>query len=100
MVSCTGFVAPGIDQMLIDRLRLDPSIERTAVGFMGCSAAVNALKLARHIIRSEPEARVLMINLELCALHFPQHDDHERLLCGLLFGDGCAARMTHTHARG
>lgn len=100
MVSCTGFVAPGIDQMLIDRLRLDPSIERTAVGFMGCSAAVNALKLARHIIRSEPEARVLMINLELCSLHFQQHDDLERLLCGLLFGDGCAASMITADARG
>src|SRR3546814_3585343 len=86
--------------MLIDGLRLDPSIERTAVGFMGCSAAVNALKLARHIIRSEPEARVLMINLELCSLHFQQHDDVERLLCGLLFGDGCAASMITADARG
>ena len=27
------------------------------VGFMGCYAAINALKLARHIVRSEPDAR-------------------------------------------
>ena len=33
---------------------LAPSVERTIVGFMGCFAAVNALKLARHIVRSEP----------------------------------------------
>ena len=32
-----------------------PSVERTMVGFMGCYAAINALKLARHIVRSEPE---------------------------------------------
>lgn len=100
MVSCTGFVAPGIDQMLIGRLGLDPSIERTAVGFMGCSAAVNGLRLAHHIVRSEPEARVLMINLELCSLHLQQDNDLERLLCGLLFGDGCAASMISGSARG
>ncbi len=100
MVSCTGFVAPGIDQMLIDRLGLDPSIERTAIGFMGCSAAVNALRIARHIVRSEPGARVLMINLELCSLHFQQNSDLERLLCGLLFGDGCAASIISSDARG
>lgn len=100
MVSCTGFVAPGVDQMLIDRLGLNPSIERTAVGFMGCAAAVNGLKLAHHIVRSEPDARVLMVNLELCSLHLQQNNDLERLLCGLLFGDGCAASMISAEARG
>ena len=29
----------------------------------------NALKLARHIVRSQPDARVLTVNLELCTLH-------------------------------
>src|SRR3546814_9941643 len=42
LVSCTGFVAPGIDQMLIDSLGLDPGLERTAIGFMGCSAAIRS----------------------------------------------------------
>src|SRR3546814_2286045 len=41
-----------------------------------------------------------MISLELCSLHFQQHDDLERLLCGLLFGDGCAASMITADARG
>lgn len=100
MVSCTGFVAPGIDQLLIGRLGLDPGIERSAIGFMGCSAAVNALKLARHIIRSVPEARVLMINLELCSLHFQEVRDLDRLLCGLLFADGCSAAMISAEAHG
>lgn len=100
MVSCTGFVAPGVDQMLIHRLGLDPSIERTSVGFMGCSAAVNALRLARHIVRSDPSARVLMVNLELCSLHLQQNGDLEKLLSGLLFGDGCAASIISSDPRG
>ena len=32
---------------------LPDSTERTIVGFMGCFAAVNALKLADHIVRSD-----------------------------------------------
>ena len=37
--------------------------------FMGCYAAINALKMARHIVRSERGARVLVVNIELCTLH-------------------------------
>ena len=73
VTTCTGFSAPGIDLEIVERLRaLEPSIERTIVGFMGCYAAINALKLARHIVRSEPEARVLVVNLELCTLHLQE----------------------------
>ena len=54
VTSCTGFSAPGIDLALVERCGLSPSVERTMVGFMGCYAAINALKLARHIVRSEP----------------------------------------------
>ena len=41
VASCTGMVAPGIDQILVQRLGLHPGVERTHVGFMGCYAAVN-----------------------------------------------------------
>jgi len=52
VTSCTGFSAPGIDLAVIERCGLSPSVERTMVGFMGCYAAINALKLARHIVLS------------------------------------------------
>ena len=61
------------------------------IGFMGCYAAINALKLARHIVRSEPSARVLILNIELCTLHLKETTDLEQVLSFLLFGDGCAA---------
>ncbi|HUY28586.1 MAG TPA: hypothetical protein VMV27_14340, partial [Candidatus Binataceae bacterium] len=66
---CTGFYAPGLDFEILDHLGLPACVERTMVGFMGCYAAINALKLARHIVRSDPQAGVLMVNLELCTLH-------------------------------
>jgi len=93
VTSCTGLSAPGIDLELIERCGLPPTAERTMVGFMGCYAAVNALKLARHIVRSEPGARVLAVNLELCSLHLHETEDLEEILSFLLFADGCAAAL-------
>ena len=61
VASCTGFVAPGIDQIVAARLGLAPSVERLLIDFMGCYAAITALRSARHIVRSEPTARVLVI---------------------------------------
>lgn len=93
VTSCTGFSAPGIDLALVERCGLSPGAERTMVGFMGCYAAINGLKLARHIVRSEPDARVLTVNLELCTLHLHETQDLEEILSFLLFADGCAATL-------
>ena len=93
VASCTGFTAPGLDQVLVQRLGLNPGVERTVVGFMGCYAAVNSLRLAHHFVRSDPAARVLVVNLELCSLHFQDVPDLQRLLSMLLFGDGAAAAL-------
>ena len=93
VTSCTGLYAPGLDFEIIRHLGLSPSVERTTVGFMGCYAAVNALKLARHIIRSEPDAHVLTLNLELCTLHLQETQDLEQVLSFLVFADGAAASL-------
>jgi alpha-pyrone synthase len=93
VTSCTGFSAPGIDLELVQRCNLDPSIERTVVGFMGCNAAINALKLARHIVRSALDSKVLIVSLELCTLHLQESEDLGRLLSFLVFADGCAAAL-------
>src|ERR1700744_5524505 len=90
---CTGLYAPGLDFEIVDHLGLDAGVERTMLGFMGCYAAINALKLARHIVRSEPKAGVLMVNLELCTLHFQETRALEQVLSFLVFADGAAASL-------
>ncbi len=72
VTSCTGLYAPGLDFDIVNHLGLNPSVERTIIGFMGCYAAVNALKSAHHIVRSEPESVVLVLSLELCTLHLQE----------------------------
>jgi predicted naringenin-chalcone synthase len=100
LTCCTGFSAPGVDLQLIDRCGLPSNIERTMIGFMGCYAAVNALKVAHHIVRSEPRARVLALNIELCTLHLKETGDIEQVLSFLLFGDGCAAALVTAEPQG
>ena len=93
VTTCTGFYAPGLDLQIVERFGLRPGVERTMIGFMGCQAALPGLKLARHIVRSQPTARVLMVNLELCTLHLQETSDLQSVLSFLIFADGCAASI-------
>ena len=100
VASCTGFTAPGLDQLVARKLGLSGSIERILIGFMGCYGAVTALRTAHHIVRSQPAARVLVITTELSTLHLQPETALEPLLAMLLFGDGAAAAIVSADARG
>jgi alpha-pyrone synthase len=97
---CTGFYAPGLDFQILDYLGLPSSTERTFIGFMGCYAALNALKLARHAVRSDPGSLALVVNLELCSLHFHHSQDLTDVLAFLLFADGCSASLVGAEPTG
>lgn len=97
---CTGLYAPGLDFEILDHLGLSAGVERTMVGFMGCYAAINALKLARHIVRSDAKAGVLMVNLELCTLHLQETQELEQVLSFLVFADGAAASLITAREQG
>ena len=100
VASCTGFYAPGLDIDLMERFRLKPDIERTLIGFMGCYAAMNGLKYAYHIVRSRPDARVLLVNLELCTLHMQENSTLEEVMPFMIFADGCSAAMLSSRESG
>lgn len=91
--SCTGFMAPGLDQLIARKLGLSAQVERIAIGFMGCYAGITALRTAAHLVRSQPDARVLVIAIELCTLHLQDTDDIEALLAMRQFADGAAAAI-------
>jgi predicted naringenin-chalcone synthase len=90
-VSCTGFYAPGLDIELIEAMDLPKNIQRSAINFMGCYAAFNAIKLGDAICRADKAARVVIVCVELCSIHFQKLKDDDNLLANTLFGDGAAA---------
>ena len=100
VASCTGFTAPGLDQRIAEVLSLGGSLQRTLVGFMGCYAAVPALRLAYQAVKADPTARVLVVMLELCTLHLQETQDLETVLSFLIFGDGAAAALVTAEPHG
>lgn len=90
-VSCTGLSAPGLDLQIMESLNLPANIFRTSINFMGCYAAIHALKLADLLCSAEPKARVLVVCTELCTLHFQKENTPDNFAASLLFGDGAAA---------
>jgi predicted naringenin-chalcone synthase len=92
-VSCTGFSAPGFDLHLIKHLKLSSSIIRFQLGFMGCYAGFSALKLAHSLCLAHPNAKVLIVHVELCTLHFQQKTDMDTLIANALFADGVASAL-------
>jgi predicted naringenin-chalcone synthase len=90
-VSCTGMCAPGLDISVIQQLKLPTNIQRSSVNFMGCYAAIHALKMADNICRSDPDAKVMIVCTELCTIHFQKDCEMDSIASGLLFADGSAA---------
>jgi predicted naringenin-chalcone synthase len=90
-VSCTGFVAPGVDVAIVRGLGLRPTTERVHVGFMGCHGAINGLRVAAALAAADPAAVVLLTAVELCSLHYHFGDDPAQAVANALFADGAAA---------
>jgi len=90
-VTCTGIYAPGLGAELIEQLNLPEDIFHTAINFMGCNAAFPALNLADMITKTDEKAKVLIVCVELCTLHFQAVDNNDNLLANTIFGDGSAA---------
>ncbi|MTI20422.1 type III polyketide synthase [Fulvivirga sp. RKSG066] len=95
-VSCTGLFAPGLDIELVNDLGLNKSIQRTAINFMGCYAAFNALKVAHAICNANDHAKVLIVCTELCSIHFQKENTDDNYLANALFGDGSSAVLVQT----
>ena len=89
-VSCTGFVAPGVDLILSKELGLSPNVERLHVGYMGCHGAINGLRAA-HAIAQDPDAVVLVACVELCSIHYYTGPESDKVVANALFADGAAA---------
>lgn len=96
-VSCTGFSAPGFDFNIVKKLKLSPTIDRFHIGFMGCYGAFPAMKLARDICIANENARVLVVNVELCTLHFQQKFEPDLVVANAIFADGISAALISAH---
>jgi predicted naringenin-chalcone synthase len=93
VASCTGFLAPGLDVLLVRALGLREDVGRTLVGFQGCQAGLTALRLADAIGRADEGSVTLVACVELCTLHVQETVTDDDVLAAALFGDGASAAI-------
>lgn len=99
VATCTGAVAPGLDIQLAKALGLRSDVRRTCITFMGCYAAIPALRTAWYTCRAEPTARVLVVCCELSTLHLKPGPEDDKLIAALLFADGASAAVVESGPR-
>ncbi|CAM4330729.1 Alpha-pyrone synthesis polyketide synthase-like Pks18 [Mycobacterium basiliense] len=92
-VTSTGFIAPGVDVAIVKKLGLSRSISRVVVNFMGCAAAMNAIRTATNYVRAHPSMKALVVCIELSSVNAVFADDINDVVIHSLFGDGCAAMV-------
>jgi alpha-pyrone synthase len=89
-VSCTGLFAPGLEYLMADHYAMT-HVEKLGLNFLGCYAAIKAIKHANYIAQAVPSACILIVCAELCSLHFNLSEADEDIVPNLLFADGAAA---------
>jgi len=101
VVSCTGYVTPGLDILLARDLGMSPDVQRLHVGHMGCYAALPGLGATADFVTARGKPAV-MVCLELPSLHVqpatdtarsgrPTSEDLQQMVAHALFSDAAAA---------
>jgi alkylresorcinol/alkylpyrone synthase len=93
VVTCTGFMAPGIGAIIAPQLGLRSTVRHSQIGFMGCFGGILGLRAAVGAIGAEPAAVVLVVCVELCSLHIRQDRSGQNMVAAAIFADGAAAAV-------
>lgn len=92
VVSTTGIATPSLDALLLNRMKLPPTILRLPIFGLGCAGGVIGLSHAAALARTLPDGDVLFLAVELCSVTFRRSDMSKSNIIGAaLFGDGAAA---------
>lgn len=93
-VSTTGIATPSLDALLMERMNLRRTVQRLPIFGLGCAGGAIGLARAAAIARSNPDALVLFLVVELCALCFRRDDfSKSNIVATALFGDGASAAL-------
>jgi transposase len=85
---------PSVDAYLVDALGFRRDVRRLPITELGCVGGASALARAHDFLRGFPDARVLVIAVELPSLSLQRDDTTPaNLVASALFGDGAAAAV-------
>lgn len=90
-ISSTGLATPTIDVKIMNMLSFSPHTKRIPIWGLGCAGGASGLARALEYCKAFPQAKVIILAVELCSLTFQHHDVSKSNLIGTsLFADGAA----------
>ncbi|MCM3566851.1 type III polyketide synthase [Neobacillus mesonae] len=90
-ISTTGLATPTIEARIMNLLPFNPNTKRIPIWGLGCAGGAAGLSRAYEYCLAFPEAKVLVLSVELCSLTFQHNDLSKSNLIGTsLFADGIA----------
>ena len=96
-VSSTGVATPTLEARAKGRLGFRDDALRVPVFGLGCAGGIGGLSVARELAVARPGARVLLVVVETCTLHFRSEAPTKAdIIATVLFGDGAAAACLST----
>jgi len=100
-VSSTGIATPSLEARAMGRMGFRPDACRVPVFGLGCAGGVTGLAIASRLALSRPGSIVLLVCVELCTLALRLDElTSANMVATALFGDGAAACVISTGARG
>ena len=90
-VSSTGISTPSIDARVMNILPFSDRVVRMPIWGLGCAGGAAGISRAYDYCKAYPNAKVLVVCIELCSLTFQKEDYSKSNLIGTsLFADGAA----------
>lgn len=99
VASCTGYLCPGLSQLLARELGLGAFAKNSNLLGMGCSAMIPALNRAHDHVVAKGSGKVLVIAVEICsAAYWYDENDLESAVGNAIFADGASAVVVEGRA--
>jgi alkylresorcinol/alkylpyrone synthase len=93
-ISTTGIATPSIEARIMNQLPFRSHTKRIPIWGLGCAGGAAGLSRAYEYCLAFPEAKVLVLSVELCSLTFQRNDLSKSNLIGTsLFADGIACAL-------
>jgi predicted naringenin-chalcone synthase len=91
VVSCTGYVCPGLTALLIKELAMRDDVQRADLVGMGCAGALPGLQRAYDFCCAYPGRKALVVTVEICSACYYVDEALETVVGNAICGDGAAA---------
>ena len=91
VVSCTGYLCPGLSALLIKELGLRRDIQRADLIGMGCAGAMPGLQRGFEYVKTYPERKALIVAVEVCSACYYVDDSLETVVGNAICADGASA---------